>query len=527
MAIRKIIKRATDSLFTNPEFDGTEAARQVKGTTAERASAEAGDLRFNTTTTLMEYYDGTEWKSIDSPPVVTSISPSTETDPNANIVITGSNFASSVTVKFVGNDGTEYASPSVTRDSNTQITATTPSTALSVANEPYDIVVTNVNSSLAGTLADALDAGGVPAFNTSAGTYTISEINRASYSFDAGAVDPDGDTITYSISDGSLPSGASLNTSTGAITGFSAVGSNTTSTFTVSAATSSDTSTRQFSIVVNAPVITSYTSTGSGTFSVPSGVTSVDVLVVAGGGGGGNGNGHGGGGAGGLIYRPSFPVTPGGSVSYTVGSGGTSGSQYTSGQTFDDANPGQDSTFGTLTAQGGGGGGTENGVTQSGRSGGSGGGSTRENTPTGAAGTQPQAPGDSGTYGFGNPGGGDDDYPGIHGGGGGGGAGAAGTFAMNATHAPGGNGKQYDISGSQVYYAGGGSGTAYNNNQGVSLDPTSGGQGGGGNGGQSSQQGHNPQNDGTANRGGGGGGGRGQFGSRAGYGGSGIVIVSY
>ena len=46
--------------------------------------------------------------------------------------------------------------------------------------------------------------------------------------------------------------------------------------------------------------ITSYTSTGPATFSVPVGITSVEVLVVAGGGGGG-GNHAGGGGAGGLV----------------------------------------------------------------------------------------------------------------------------------------------------------------------------------------------------------------------------------
>jgi len=99
------------------------------GTTAQRPSAASGMIRYNSTTALAEYYDGSAWKSIDSPPVVSSISPTTETDANANIVITGSNFSSNVTVKFVGNDGTEYASPSVTRNSATQVTATTPSTA--------------------------------------------------------------------------------------------------------------------------------------------------------------------------------------------------------------------------------------------------------------------------------------------------------------------------------------------------------------------------------------------------------------
>ena len=147
---------------------GTEATRMPIGTTAERANATSGDIRFNSTLSLMEYYDGTIWKSIDSPPVVSSISPTTETDANANITITGSNFQSGATVKFVGNDGTEYNSPSVTVNSTTEIVATTPASALTVANEPYDIIVTNA-SGLAGTGTDLLDAGSAPSWTTAAG----------------------------------------------------------------------------------------------------------------------------------------------------------------------------------------------------------------------------------------------------------------------------------------------------------------------------------------------------------------------
>ena len=502
MAIRKIIKRATDALFTNTEFDGTEATRMVKGTTGQRASAEAGDLRFNTTTSLMEYYDGVQWKSIDSPPIISSISPTVETDPSANIVITGSNFQSGATVKFVGDDGTQYPSPTVTIDSATQITATTPTTALSVANEPYDVVVTN-SSGLAGTLADALDAGGVPAFTESAGSLGIVyDSARTGLSFDAGATDPDGDTITYSISAGTLPSGLSLNTSTGAITGdANAVGSDTTSTFTVSAATSSDTSTRQFTIEIKAPVITSYTSS-SGSFSVPSGITAVDVLVVAGGGGGTLN--VAGGGAGGLIYRPAFPVTPGGSVSYVIGSGGGRGVN------------GQDSTFGGLTAKGGGKGAGENGTNAS--PGGSGGGAS-DGAPgsTGGTGIQPQQSGDSGTYGFGNPGG-NEGNPANQGGGGGGAAqaGSPGDTQSGGSQSggKGGHGKAYSISGSSTYYSGGGGGAG-------SSSGSPGGQGGGGDGSNSSQGVASP---GQANRGGGGGGG---YATQGGTGGSGVVIVTY
>ena len=66
--------------------------------------------------------------------------------------------------------------------------------------------------------------------------------------------------------------------------------------------------------------------TSSGTFTIPSGITKVKVTVVGGGGGGGgsdgNINGSGGGGGGAAIEIISG-LTPGGTVSVTVGAGGT------------------------------------------------------------------------------------------------------------------------------------------------------------------------------------------------------------
>tara|TARA_Y100001972_G_C7628643_1_gene315478 strand:- start:44 stop:1480 length:1437 start_codon:yes stop_codon:yes gene_type:complete len=226
---------------------GTEGTRVAIGTTAQRGSSQ-GQFRFNTTTGLGEYYDGSAFKAIDAPPTVQSISPTTEDGANANIVITGSGFASGATVKFIGNDGTEYNSPSVTFNSTTQLTATTPAVALSASNEPYDIKVTNT-SGLANTLADALDAGGVPAWTTSSGNLgTLYEGQTAS--FTVVATDPDSTAVTYSTSD-SLPGGLSLNTSTGAITGTaSAVSSDTTTSFTIGAVSGADTTNRTFNIIV-------------------------------------------------------------------------------------------------------------------------------------------------------------------------------------------------------------------------------------------------------------------------------------
>jgi len=527
------------------------------GTTAQRSIEEAGKLRFNTTTSLLEYYDGTTWKAIDAPPIVSSVSPSSFASDGSStptITISGSGFSNTIdSVKFIGNDGTEYTSATVTRDSATQVTAQV-TTAMTVANEPYDVKVTN-SSGLAGTLADALDAGGSPTFVTAAGSLgTISDINRGSTTLSITITDPDSTgTISTSISSGSLPAGASISSAQTpgqtilSISGFSAVGSNTTSTFTIEATDGANTSSREYTITVNAPTSQSFTS--SGTFSVPSGVTTVNVLVVAGG-GAGHGTYHGaGGGAGGLIYRPGFPVTPGGTVSVTVGSGGThphssagSGPASDPGRGEQSSQLGQDSVFGTLTAKGGGrGGGNPSAFTN--LSGGSGGGTGQHHLPAGGTGTQPTQPGDSGTYGFGNPGGTANTPGSWTSAGGGGGAGAAGgSVSQPAPGSPetavgagsGGIGKAYTIADgtTSVYYAGGGGGSA-----GRWPAVGAGGQGGGGSGSPGRGE------DGTANRGGGGGGGErnslgdypGAFGQPGGSqtnfdggsGGKGIVIVQY
>ena len=115
-------------------------------------------------------------------------------------------------------------------------------------------------------------------------------------------------------------------------------------------------------------VITSYTTVTAGTpWVCPTGVTAIEVLVVAGG-GGGSGSFCGGGGAGGLVYSPSYPVTPGSSYTVVVGAGGLGGLGWnqTDG-TMCGAN-GSDSAFGVLIAKGGGGGGMFGTVTGSGQS---------------------------------------------------------------------------------------------------------------------------------------------------------------
>ena len=513
------------------KFTGTSGLRISPGSTGQRVNEQAR-LRFNTTSNLMEYYTGTEWKSVDAPPTIVTFninggSQTTSTfvdrtlSGNATFVIIGTLFAAGATVSFIGTSATITAS-TVTVNSGNQITALIPHSSFLGAQEPYGIRVTNV-SGLSATLEACLSVDTQPVFSTASGTLgTINDTTRSSYSLSsAAATDADGDTITYSITSGSLPPGLSISSSTGAITGTAtAVVSNTTSTFTVSAATTNQTATRSFSITVNAPVVQSFTATGPATFSVPSGLTAVDVLVVAGGGSGGNQHG-GGGGGGGLIYRPGFPVTPGGTVSLSVGAGGAGYPATGSNGTRPSGN-GTPSTFGTLTAIGGGTGPSHSGSPGglSGQPGGSGGGGNSDpsGTPPGGTGTQPAQPGDSGTFGFGNPGGaGHPQSPWV--GGGGGGAGGAGSPTPGGVGGNAGTGRSYNISGSSVGYAGGGGGGGH------AVPGGTGSPGFGGGNGNANPHPSTGQS-GTANRGGGSGASA-SSGDATGPGGSGVVIVRF
>ena len=169
----------------------------------------------------------------------------------------------------------------------------------------------------------------------------------------------------------------------------------------------------------------------------------VQALVVGGGGGGGSTGGWypgGGGGAGGYQYNASYAVTPQ-SYSITVGSGGSANSN------------GNDSVFGTITAYGGGKGGTN--PSTSGANGGSGGGgSTNTSYGTGSQGGNGSAGGGS-----------------QSGGGGGSGGSASGTGFGSY-----GVGTANSITGSSVTYAIGGTGSPYRSANGT----TGGGYGGGG-----------------------------------------------
>jgi len=252
---------------------------------------------------------------------------------------------------------------------------------------------------------------------------------------------------------------------------------------------------------INAGVARSFTTTGTTSWTAPTDVTQVEVLVVAGGGSGmgGNGGGAGGGGAGGLIYNSAYPVTPGQTYTVTVGAGGAAKNGTGTG------NNGSNSIFGSLTAIGGGGGGS-NGF--AGVAGGSGGGSGEYAVP------DARGYGGAGTAGQGFAGG-NTSATGVASGGGG--AGALGGNGSGSAPGAGGAGLQFRISGTSQFYAGGGGAS------GNSLPGALGGSGVGGNGGAGSG-GSGTVTAGATNTGSGGGG---IYVGSSGAGGSGIVIVRY
>ena len=487
-------------------FGGNNSIVLPSGSTGERENV-AGAIRFNTNLNLAEYYTGSAWNPIESPPTITNFSidgGSNGTSAkinrlsggNSTIVINGSGFdASAGTVRFEGEVGSSTVNTqSLVRNSTTQFTVTVQNSDFQEANDPYAIVVTN-GSNLSARLASALDVNVPPVFVNSADTILgtiVDNIGSLSGSTaNASATDPDGDAITYSIVSGSLPTGLTLGSSTGYITGSTSGVTHQVYTFTVRATTAYGTADRQFKVEILGPpsggnVSTSgsytiHTFTSSGTFTNTINNLNVEYLVVAGGGGGGAKRG-GGGGAGGM-RTGSLTLSTGGKT-VTVGSGGSR-----SGGGFSSGNSGNNSVFDSITSNGGGRGGSRN----NGGNGGSGGGNGRSD---GAGGTS----GGSGTSGQGNNGGG---HGGNHGGSGGGGKNGSGGGGGGGGRGSAGNSS---ISGSSVSYAEGGQGgTVY------------------GAGGYSSGSGQNR----PANTGHGADGGDDSPGYTGGAGGSGIVIVRY
>ena len=455
------------------------------GNTAGRPTAVTGQPYFNGETARLEMYTATGWQNIvqEVPGVASITGTYSEATNSGTITIAGTNFVSGAIASAIGTNGVEVLASSTTYNSLVQISAIF--TGLSNANEPYDIKVTNP-SNLFGLIPDALYINASPVWQTASGSLgTFAE--QVSMSVSATATDSDS-TITYALASGStLPSGVTLNSSTGLISGtLPNISTDTTYTFTINATDGLNVIPRTFNIISIATV-------------------EVEYLVIAGGGSGGSPGG--GGGAGGYRYGTGLGLLRSSNYLITVGNGANA---VTNAQ----GNKGNNSVFGTISATGGGIGGNSSGAGP----GGSGGGGSRDGAAAAGIGNQ-------GNYTpvEGYAGGTTSPMP-YGGGGGGGGAGGVGSPGLGGSlptekGGAGGVGLSSSITGSSIFRGGGGGGGA--------EQPGSSGAGAGGNGGGGAGGLYQATATSGASNTGGGGGGAGYPGTTSGAGGSGVVIIAY
>ena len=421
-------------------------------------------------------------------PFLTSATPATLASVDDTTTVTGGNFASDVEIVFTGQDDVDRPAKNIVRSNSTSLIVTRPDD-FPIAQEPYSITATNPGISnpsvIVNKLVDYFDAGGGITWVTTS-PLTAASIN-SSYNTTLEATDADATSVGYSLTAGSLPTGLSLNGSTGVISGTPTVQESQTFTITATDA-GGNSSSREF------------------TLSVAN--LTVEYLVIAGGGAGGT---SGGGGAGGYRCSVSGESSGGGAsaeapltinlatnYTVTVGAGGTG----VTGTGVVNGGSGSNSVFGSITSSGGGGGGSNDGSGGgvNGSSGGSGGGGSLSSSTAGVGGTGTEGQGFAGGTGIAS---------GSLTGAGGGGAGEAGSNAISGTGGAGGDGVASSITGGLIYRAGGGGGN------GAPTTPGAGGLGGGATGGN---------NNGIENTGGGGGASKT---GTTGSGGAGVVILSY
>ena len=239
---------------TGLHLDSTSFFRVATGTQAQRpTSPAAGYMRFNTTNSNLEIHNGIGWASVGIvAPTVSSIAIAGGLNVfvpggGETVTVTGTNFTSVPSVILISSDGTEFAATSESFTDNTEITFVTPTVSSKGAGQ-YDLKVTNPDGGTV-TKADFMTASGVPVWTTAAGTI-VDQNEGTSVNFTLAATDSDGGAITYAVTTGSLPSGISLNASTGVISGtLPTVSADVNTNFTVTATDNeSQTTARAFTI---------------------------------------------------------------------------------------------------------------------------------------------------------------------------------------------------------------------------------------------------------------------------------------
>ena len=155
-------------------------------------------------------------------PLINSISPTSikESDASYSFTITGTNFDVGATGILIGSDNSQFAPTTSTRNSKTQITLFySSSTRLTGSLEPYSVKVSN-QTGLNFTKTNQVSVDDKPIWVTESGRLgTIIASSSLTSSFQLSATDEEGTPVSYSLDTGTLPSGLTLITSSGEITG--------------------------------------------------------------------------------------------------------------------------------------------------------------------------------------------------------------------------------------------------------------------------------------------------------------------
>lgn len=182
----------------------------------------------------------------ETKPTITSISPSVIDNTQTSIVITGTNYEITPIVELISTTGAVTLADTVTRNSATQLTIN----ATLATDGTYYVRVENPNGLAVRSSTALLTVSDAPTWSTASGSLgSVAQGGSISFSVSASS----DSAVTYSVTSGALPTGASLNSSTGAITGTES-GSDTGETvynFTITATDAeSQTASRAFTITV-------------------------------------------------------------------------------------------------------------------------------------------------------------------------------------------------------------------------------------------------------------------------------------
>ena len=230
---------------TIQDIDGNDIIQESSGTVTVGQSGQTVVVASGATLSVPTLTVNGESVTAITLPTVSSISPSTIENTQTAVTITGTNFVNGATVNAISSTGAIYTADTVSFTNSTTLatnfTLTTDGT--------YYIRVENPDG-LAGRSATALlTVSDAPTWVTTAGSLgSIAAGSAINFTVQATS----DSTVSYSVVSGSLPGGASLNSSTGAITGTeSGATAQTTYNFTIRATDAeSQTADRAFSITV-------------------------------------------------------------------------------------------------------------------------------------------------------------------------------------------------------------------------------------------------------------------------------------